>query len=165
LANYPYRSSLTEVSLPLLSNQQNGMDYQHTIGRYLGQLNYLMSRRLTMLLKKADTGLTTDQFRLMTHLWQQDGQSQQQLAKALGRDRAAITRMTDILEELGLLTRLPDNDDRRVNLVHLTQKGRDLETAAAQCAIESLAQLTNNFTPEEKQVFEELVLKAIRNLS
>ena len=141
------------------------MDYQHTIGRYLGHLNYLMSRRLTALLKKANAGITTDQFRLLTHLWQQDGLTQQQVAGSLGRDRAAITRMTDILEEQGLLTRLPDKDDRRVNRLYLTPHGKALEAAAAQCAAQSMTQLTEGFTPQEKQLFEELLLKGIRNLS
>ncbi len=140
------------------------MNYEVTLGRQTGVLYYLLSRRLNGLLAEAGTGITTDQFRLLTMLWKEDGITQQQLAAQLGRDRASVTRMTDILEEQGIVTRIADKNDRRINLLYLTKKGRDLEPAAAECARQALDQMTKNFTEAEEAAFSQLLQRAIENL-
>lgn len=140
------------------------MNYEKTLGRQIGVLYNLLSRRLNGLLAEAGTGITTDQFRLLTMLWREDGITQQQLAAQLGRDRASVTRMTDILEEQGIVTRISDKSDRRINLLHLTKKGRDLEPAAAACARQALEQMTKNFSETEESAFSQLLQRAIGNL-
>ena len=140
------------------------MNFDKTLGKLIGQLHHSLTRYLNDELEKAQTGITTDQFRLLTHLWQQDGQSQQDLAYCAHRDRASITRMIDILENQLIITRIPDKNDRRVNLIYLTKKGKELEKIASDCAQKSLDQMTNGFSIEEKSLFHTLLLKASDNL-
>ncbi len=140
------------------------MEYEKTLGRQNGVLYYLLSRRLNSLLAEAGAGITVDQFRLLTMLWKEDGITQQQLAAQIGRDRASVTRMTDILEEQGIMTRIPDKTDRRVNLLYLTKKGREIEPLAAAAAQQALEEMTKGFTMEEKTTFAQLLQRAIGNL-
>jgi DNA-binding MarR family transcriptional regulator len=140
------------------------MDYEKTLGRQTGVLYHLLSKRLNTLLAEADTGITVDQFRLLTMLWKADGITQQQLAAQLGRDRASVTRMADILEEQSLITRISDKSDRRINLLYLTKKGRDIEPAAAACAQKALDEMTRNFSADETTAFSTLLQRAIENL-
>lgn len=140
------------------------MNYEQTLGRQSGVLYYLLSKRLNSLLAEAGAGITVDQFRLLTMLWKEDGTTQQQLADKLGRDRASVTRMTDILEEQGILVRVADKSDRRVNLLYLTKKGREIEPLAAAAAQRALDDMTKDFSPEEKNVFAQLHNRAIHNL-
>lgn len=140
------------------------MNYEQTLGRQSGVLYYLLSKRLNSLLAEAGAGITVDQFRLLTMLWKEDGTTQQQLADKLGRDRAGVTRMTDILEEQGILVRVADKSDRRVNLLYLTKKGREIEPLAAAAAQRALDDMTKDFSPEEKNVFAQLHNRAIHNL-
>jgi DNA-binding MarR family transcriptional regulator len=140
------------------------MDYEKTLGRQTGALYHLLSRRLNGLLAEAGTGITVDQFRLLTMLWREDGITQQQLAVLLGRDRASVTRMTDILEEQGILMRIADKSDRRINLLYLSKKGREIEPLAAAAAQQALDEMTRNFAPEEKNTFAQLLQRAIQNL-
>lgn len=140
------------------------MNYEKTLGRQTGVLYYLLSRRLNGLLAEAGTGITVDQFRLLTMLWKADGITQQQLAAQLGRDRASVTRMVDILEEQGIITRITDKSDLRVNLLYLTKKGRGLEPTAAACAQKALDEMTRNFSPDEEAAFSKLLQRAIENL-
>ena len=140
------------------------MNYEQTLGRQSGVLYYLLSKRLNSLLAEAGAGITVDQFRLLTMLWKEDGTTQQQLADKLGRDRAGVTRMTDILEEQGILVRVADKSDRRVNLLYLTKKGREMEPLAAAAAQRALDDMTKDFSPEEKNVFAQLHNRAIHNL-
>lgn len=140
------------------------MDYEKTLGRQIGVLYHNLSRRLNGLLNESGAGITVDQFRLLTMLWKTDGITQQQLAVQLGRDRASITRMADILEEQGILNRISDKNDRRINLIYLTKKGRELEPGAAACAQQALDEMTQKFDASEKAAFAHLLQRAIENL-
>ncbi|MEZ4962885.1 MAG: MarR family transcriptional regulator [Saprospiraceae bacterium] len=140
------------------------MDYEKTLGRQTGVLYGLLSRRLNSLLAEAELGITVDQFRLLTMLWKADGITQQQLADKIGRDRASVTRMVDILENQGIITRISDKNDRRINLLHLTKKGRELEETAAACAHRALEEMTKGFTEEEEAILSQLLRRAIGNL-
>lgn len=140
------------------------MEYEKTLARMLGRTHYLVSRRLNKLLQQSGSGITADQFKLLAALWTKDGITQRELSVRLGRDRAGITRMVDILEEQGLLTRISDKDDRRINLIYLTKKGRELEPLAAENAQQSLDDMTCGFSEEEKKQFAHLLSRAIENL-
>jgi DNA-binding MarR family transcriptional regulator len=52
--------------------------------------------------------------------------SQQRAAQRLGIDRTTMVAMLDTLEGKGLVSRHPDADDRRRNVVELTDHGRDV---------------------------------------
>jgi DNA-binding MarR family transcriptional regulator len=140
------------------------MEFKKTLGRQIGVLYHRLSRRLNGLLEEAGTGITVDQFRLLTMLWKEDGMTQQQLATLVGRDRASITRMADILEEQGIISRIADKNDRRINLIYLSKKGRELEPLAAACAQKALDEMTQNFNENEKTIFSQLTQRAIENL-
>jgi DNA-binding MarR family transcriptional regulator len=140
------------------------MNYEKNIGRYIGRLNSLLTRKLNQINEKEKTGITADQFRLLAQLWQKDGLNQQELACALGRDRASVTRMVDLLEKEAFLSRSPDNDDRRVNLIFLTKKGRELELKASGCAKGCLNTMLRDFSDADEIQLKELLVRAIDNL-
>lgn len=140
------------------------MNFDDNVGRYIGRIHYLFSQKLNLLLKKSETGITVDQFRLLTHLWKQEGISQQQLAELVRRDRASITRMVDILEKQGFIKRTADKEDRRINLVFLTKKGRELEPIASKAAQETLDISQQGFSEPERIALEGLLKKVIANL-
>jgi DNA-binding MarR family transcriptional regulator len=52
--------------------------------------------------------------------------SQHQAAQRLAIDRTTMVAMLDTLEGKGLVSRHPDADDRRRNVVELTDAGRDI---------------------------------------
>ena len=52
--------------------------------------------------------------------------TQTKIADHLGQGRAATGATLDRLQERGLVERRPDDDDRRVWQIHLTDAGRDL---------------------------------------
>jgi DNA-binding MarR family transcriptional regulator len=58
--------------------------------------------------------------------------SQQQAARRLGVDRTTMVALLDALEDKGLVARRPHADDRRRNVVELTQVGRDTLRQATQ---------------------------------
>jgi MarR family transcriptional regulator, organic hydroperoxide resistance regulator len=140
------------------------MNFEDNIGRYIGRIHSLFSYKLNQLLRESEAGITVDQFRLLTHLWKQDGISQQQLAQLVRRDRASITRMVDILEQQGFINRASDKDDRRINLIFLTEKGKQLEPIASKAAEETLNISQKGFSQSERKTLDELLNRVISNL-
>jgi DNA-binding MarR family transcriptional regulator len=141
------------------------MNFETNIGRYTGVLHQSLHKRLNDLLEQAQTGITADQFRLLTHLWKEDGITQQQLACLLQRDKAGVKRMIDILEKQHFVTRIADKQDRRVNLVYLTKTGKELEKSCAECAKQCLQDAMQGFSIEEQNMLTTLLQKAIQNLN
>lgn len=141
------------------------MKCKKSLSQYLGHLQYLASKRLNELLVESGAEITSDQLRLLTLLWVEDGIPQQQLSCNASRDRASITRMVDILENQSIIVRIPDKNDRRVNLIYLTKKGKELETKAAECATKSVEEMLKGFNQEESLLFQDFLLRAIKNFS
>jgi MarR family transcriptional regulator, organic hydroperoxide resistance regulator len=66
------------------------------------------------------------QFLLMA-LWNEDGLPPGELARRLGLATPTVTRAAIRMEAAGLVTRHPDQRDRRLVRIHLTDRGRRLE--------------------------------------
>lgn len=77
--------------------------------------------------KLAPFGVSPLQYAVLKALWLKDGRSGADLGSALRLDSASITGVTDRLEALGLVQRDGDADDRRVNRLYLTSRGKALE--------------------------------------
>ncbi|TDC54281.1 MarR family transcriptional regulator [Actinomadura sp. KC345] len=88
--------------------------------------------------------------------------SQQQAAQRLGIDRTTMVAMLDALEGKGLVSRHPHAEDRRRNVVELTDAGRDtlrLATDATDKAErEYLAALTPKAAEQLRTSLQKLVL-------
>lgn len=85
------------------------------------------------------------------------GGTQQHLVQAMGRDKGQIARMTRELEELGLLQRTPDAQDKRAWRLGVTAAGADkcrwfeaLETRLAASLFADMAE------PEHRQLARQL---------
>lgn len=71
-------------------------------------------------------GLSARQFWALTHLDEERGLRMVELGQLLLTDKSNVTGIVDRLESIGLATRTVAPNDRRVMLVKLTPKGRDL---------------------------------------
>jgi len=70
--------------------------------------------------------ITADQFVCLILLENQDGITQQEMAKRATSDPNTISAMLVLLEKRGLVTRCPHPEDRRANSVKLTAHGKTL---------------------------------------
>jgi DNA-binding MarR family transcriptional regulator len=106
-----------------------------------------LSRRLGYLLKHAQlrmAGLTAAALKpfgiegrelaVLFVLADRGPASQQQAAQRLGIDRTTMVALLDALEGKGLVSRHPDADDRRRNVVELTGAGQDTLRRASQAS-------------------------------
>jgi DNA-binding MarR family transcriptional regulator len=71
----------------------------------------------------AAEGLTGSQWSALVSIWYERGATAADLARDLGHDKGAMTRLVDTLEERGWITRQRTSDDRRCINLALTDEG------------------------------------------
>jgi DNA-binding MarR family transcriptional regulator len=72
-------------------------------------------------------GVHEGQQYILLRLWDEDGLAPGELAKRLGLATPTVTRAAARMEVAGLLRRVPDERDRRLVRLFLTDRGRALE--------------------------------------
>lgn len=73
-----------------------------------------------------DLGLTAAQARLLLFLNRFPGEKQGFYAERLEVEPITLTRLVDRMEDAGWLERRPDPNDRRANLLYLTEKSHEV---------------------------------------
>src|SRR5690242_853807 len=69
--------------------------------------------------------LTVPQIKTLVALWGQPPMRMSSLSQLLGASVSTMTGIVDTLSERGLIERGSDQEDRRIVLVHLSEKGRE----------------------------------------
>lgn len=109
----------------------------------------------------APLGFVPPHFGVLIFLERYKGQTQQQIADAVGANRNTMVAIIDDLERLGLAQRQPHPSDRRANAVHLTKQGRTTLQKARQLA----AQFEQDFTAELDPAERETLVLLLRRLA
>ncbi len=147
-------------------NSMTDTDYQidDSLGYIVGTASRAMVNRLNRNFAEGGFDVTVEQWAILVHLWQQDGQFQQQLAICSFKDKTSITRLIDGLEKRNLVVRIPDRLDRRQKLIYLTAKGRELRGALVKIALQSLQEAQQGICPEQLAICKEVLRQVSQNL-
>jgi DNA-binding MarR family transcriptional regulator len=140
------------------------LQFDKSYGRVLGVAYTYVFRQLAKHMKERNLPITPDQFRVLTHLWQNDGCSQQELADGSLRDRANVTRIIDILEREGIVERTDHETDRRIFKIKLTKKGKALEADAMACGRAAIDDALKGVSKSDLEVCMKVLQKTIENL-
>jgi len=68
---------------------------------------------------------------LLMQLLDRDGQTQSELLESVGLDHSTVSKSLRRMQDAGLVVREPAGHDRRVMVVHLTDKGRAMREPLA----------------------------------
>ncbi len=113
-------------------------------------------------LKEYGFNITPEQFLVLDVLWDDKvGKSQQQIANLLMKDKNSIRKLLDGLEGKGLITRIPDKDDRRINIVRLTDKAATISARVQEVAEQAVENMIEDIDESEINVF----LEVLKNMS
>ena len=89
----------------------------------------VIRRRSQALLVEAcsEYKLNYSEFALLLKLYDMEGCSQDAMVEVLSIDKAAVTRILKSLEEMDLVYRRIDTEDRRIKRIFLTDSGKSME--------------------------------------
>lgn len=85
-----------------------------------------MKQSFAKMLQANNAEITVDQWVVLQLLERESGLNQLDIAARSFKDAPTITRMLDLLEQKGLLLRLPDPSDRRKFIVEISEEGLTL---------------------------------------
>ena len=111
----------------LTDTRKDSMEQCQSLGVTIGRVARAFVRGVYRYWKNAGLDVTIEQWSVLTHLWAKDGLAQQELCVCADRDKPSTTRLIDTMEKHNLVVRVPDQHDRRVKLIYLTHKGRELQ--------------------------------------
>jgi DNA-binding MarR family transcriptional regulator len=140
-----------------------GDDTGTGVGRRLG---YLLKHAGMLLAERHDGALApwgTDarELAVLIVIDSYEPASQQQVAERLGVDRTTMVAMLDALEAKGLLSRRPDPQDRRRNVVELTAVGQDVLVAATAASDRAEADLLAPLSHDEAATLRDLLARVV----
>lgn len=104
------------------------------------------------------------------HMWMlkkiatSDSCTAQALSVQLGRDKAQITRLVNGLLASELVTRTPNPNDKRSQILLLTDKGEGLVSKMKEINDKLSASMTQGFNDEDKAKLERLMAGVLANL-
>lgn len=136
-----------------------------SIGYLTGRVKREITRLLQRKLYEAGGEITAEQFRLLMMLWIEDGRNQQDLADEYGKDKTSIARMLHAMEKHGLITRVPDEKDKRNNLLYITEKGLEIRARYFPALQESIEMTETGIDTEKLAVCKHVLRGMIENLS
>ena len=111
-------------------------------------LNAVQARIIPPLQK--DYGITESQFAVLEALHHLGPLSQGQICQKILRSGSNVTTVVDNLERDMLVTRTRDVTDRRVQIVQLTSRGRELVTAVLPVHVSRITELMSTLTRDEQ---------------
>jgi MarR family transcriptional regulator, organic hydroperoxide resistance regulator len=85
-----------------------------------------MWKHISRELARGGLKVTVEQWPIMIHLWDQNGQSQKDFARKLFKDKTTIARLVAGMETAGMVTRVAGEKDKREKSVCLTEKGKEI---------------------------------------
>ena len=124
----------------------------------------LLDRATARQLREGDESLTLAEWRVLAHLELLGEASSSRIAAASAADRAEVSRAVASLESAGLVSRRPDDDNRKRLLLRLTEKGRETHKRVRSGRIAYFEHLLADLDPEERAGLDAALLKIARRV-
>lgn len=129
-----------------------------------GKASTAIARRLQKNFKQNGVDITIEQWSVLYHLWKQEGMSQQELCNATFRDKPSITRLVDNLEKLKLVKRVSSKEDRRMNLIYLTDSAKRLQETTMELADQTLNEALAGVSARDIDLCKSVLQRVYDNL-
>ncbi len=124
-----------------------------------------VARKLQKNFRQAGLDITIEQWSILYHLWKEDCLSQQELCNRTFRDKPSITRLIDNLEKQKLVKRIAAKNDRRINLVCLTDTAKELQQQTIDLANQTMNEALTGISKEEIETVKKVLQQVYDNLS
>jgi DNA-binding MarR family transcriptional regulator len=109
--------------------------------------------------------MTSAQLQILGRVTFHEGISQAQLACILDMEPITVSRHVDRMEAAGLVERMPDPQDRRVKLLSLTDKGRDLLPKMKKLAQSIFEDAQEGLSADEREILLDCLERIVTNLA
>lgn len=103
--------------------------------------------------------LKIPEWRVIAVLGDSGAMTQRDLTEATLMDKVAVNRACKVLDDRGLIARVPNAHDGRSHLLELTDEGRSIHEEVMPLALATERDLFAGFTAKEQKQFRELLAR------
>lgn len=104
--------------------------------------------------KIRNVDLSDTEFMICSYIYSNPGSSQDNVATALKTDKTTVGKALMSLETKHCIERVPDNADRRIKRIQLTDIGKDKISGIINIHNEWMSEILKCLSPEEQANFE-----------
>ena len=135
---------------------------ENSLSSLMDKANRALINRLQGLFVNAGYDITVEQAIIMSHLWKQNGFTQQYLADKVGKDKTTVSGIITSLEKKNLIVRVPGENDKRQKRIFLTETGKKMKNDLEPLMLQNLKYAQQTIDPEHIKICKD-VLRAIIN--
>jgi len=139
-------------------------NFKNSLGYLVGKGARLLSNRLNHNFIAGGINLTKEQYILLNFLWDNDGLNQRDIADICSKDKTSIARQLEVMEKHNFLVRVPDQKDRRIKRIYLTNMAKDLREKANVVAMATFDEAATGIVPEELAICKKVLKQIHENL-
>jgi DNA-binding MarR family transcriptional regulator len=140
----------------------------HPLDELLPFWIYRMQTQSSTVLRRAfeaaGHSLTGEQWGLLARLTEQEGLNQRQLGQKMLKDRHNMTRILNLLEKRGYITRRADRADKRAYRIFLTREGRLVKEILGSVVTNHFQNMYAGLYPEDLRNVRRIVERIVKNL-
>lgn len=140
-------------------------ELKYKIAYLIAQLDRLGGYFLNYSFERFGHPITREQWAIIRLLYDKNGQSQQEIANALLKNKASITNLLVNLEKKDLVERKTNKFDKRSNLVYLTGHGREMREKLEDFVYKITNLASKGISDEDLARCYEILQKMNRNIS
>jgi len=137
-----------------------------------GALGFLLSKGTQALHKQLNRNfnsnnfdITHEQWAMLVFLYHCEGKSHHEIAENTFRDKVSVTKIIDNLEKRELVYRTPDEKDKRVKRIFMTESGRELIPELREIAHETLKEGFSGIKKSDIESFKKVLSEVVKNFT
>ncbi|MBQ2907859.1 MAG: MarR family transcriptional regulator [Bacteroidales bacterium] len=127
-------------------------------------LNCSLIKIFSKELSKNNINLTPEQYLVMDILWDQGTLSQQAIADIIQKDKNSVTKFIDSLEKKGLVSRVVNKNDRRINNIIVSEEGLKLKDKTTVVAINMMQNVLADISEDDLLIFDKVMNQIKSNI-
>jgi DNA-binding MarR family transcriptional regulator len=148
-----------------VNTKEDYIDFENSIGPWMGITVKMVEYYLQALFNEHGLDLSKEQMIILKKLHEQDGLNQNELASLTFRDKSSMARLLSKMEKKNYIQRKQSKEDKRINLVFLTEKGRTIFKQTRPALKKLINTMEENITMEEKKLMIKILKKVQFNFT
>ncbi|CAH6794463.1 Transcriptional regulator, MarR family protein [Vibrio chagasii] len=128
------------------------------------RLVHSLKRQMSEQIESLDSEIAPMNIRVMKIITKKSPCTAIDIAHFLNRDKAQVTRLVNALINQELVKKSPNPEDKRSQLLVLTNKGEEIMTKVSNIDREMLQRMTKGMAEDELEQFRKVANKMAKNL-
>lgn len=144
-------------------NKDDNVDIQ-ALDQALSMTFRLVSNRINSKFKIAGYVVTPEQYMILSCLYKYGELQQNQISKLITKDEPSVSRTINNMIKNGIVKRVQNPNDKRTNLICLTEKAKEIEENLHNECLVALKEAIKDISSADMKIFQNVLYKIISNL-